>query len=315
MKVADCSSLWICLSLYYLILTLNQHFILVSSSSTMKKVAVVTGGNKGIGYATVEGLCQNFPGDVFLTARDEGRGLAAITSLNEMGYHPKFHQLDITDEQSIIKFNNYIFHEYGGLDILINNAGIAFCYNAKVAATYPFAVQAKETILVNYFGTRKVCDVMFPILRPHARVVHLSSAYAHLLRIPSEALRKKLWADNLTVDHLDGLMSDFVRSAEQDNKVDIDWGVSAYSLSKVGLSALARIQQREFLNDQRADIVVNSVHPGYVVTDMTNHKGTLTIEQGAEPSLYAALLPENITEPKGAHILQNKTIVDWTAPF
>ncbi|XP_065208815.1 carbonyl reductase [NADPH] 3-like isoform X3 [Planococcus citri] len=272
MKVADCSSLWICLSLYYLILTLNQHFILVSSSSTMKKVAVVTGGNKGIGYATVEGLCQNFPGDVFLTARDEGRGLAAITSLNE------------------------------------------------VAATYPFAVQAKETILVNYFGTRKVCDVMFPILRPHARVVHLSSAYAHLLRIPSEALRKKLWADNLTVDHLDGLMSDFVRSAEQDNKVDIDWGVSAYSLSKVGLSALARIQQREFLNDQRADIVVNSVHPGYVVTDMTNHKGTLTIEQvllipGAEPSLYAALLPENITEPKGAHILQNKTIVDWTAPF
>ncbi|XP_065208812.1 carbonyl reductase [NADPH] 3-like isoform X2 [Planococcus citri] len=313
-KVADCSnSLWICISLYYFILTLNQHFVLVCSSS-LKKVAVVTGGNKGIGYAIVEGLCQNFSGDVFLTARDEGRGLAAVKALNEMGYHPKFHQLDITDDQSIIKFNNYLLHEYGGLDVLINNAGIAF----KVAATDPLAVQAKETIRVNYFGTRKVCDVMFPILRPHARVVHLSSTlnYCHLLKIPSELLRKKLSAGNLTVDHLDGLMLDFVRSAEQDKEVHLHWaGASAYSVSKVGISALTRIQQREFLNNKRMDIVVNSVHPGYVDTDMTSHKGTLTIAQGAVSSLYAALLPENITEPKGAHILQNKTIVDWTTPF
>ncbi|XP_065208823.1 carbonyl reductase [NADPH] 3-like [Planococcus citri] len=228
-----------------------------------------------------------------------------------MGYDPKFHLLDITDDQSIIKFNNYIFHKYGGLDVLINNAAIAF----KVASTDPFAAQAKETIRVNYFGTRKVCDVMFPILRPHARVVHLSSILGHLLRIPSEALRKKLSADNLTIDHLDWLMLDFVRSAEQDKDVDLHWGASAYSVSKVGVSALARIQQREFLNDERVDIVVNSVHPGYVNTDMTSHIGHLTIEEGAVSSLYAALLPENITEPKGAYILQNKAIVDWTAPF
>lgn len=58
------------------------------------------------------------------------------------------------------------------------------------------------------------------------------------------------------------------------------WPNSAYSVSKVGVSALSFIQQRAFDADPREDLVVNSVHPGYVDTDMTNHKGPLTIEQG-----------------------------------
>ena len=69
------------------------------------KVAVVTGSNKGIGFAIVEGLLkQKFPGDVYLTARDVKRGQDAVAKLNDLGLHPKFHQLDICDQASIDAF-------------------------------------------------------------------------------------------------------------------------------------------------------------------------------------------------------------------
>lgn len=58
------------------------------------------------------------------------------------------------------------------------------------------------------------------------------------------------------------------------------WGESAYAVSKVGVSALTRVHQRQFDSDSRQGIVVNSVHPGYVSTDMSSHKGPLTIEEG-----------------------------------
>jgi len=70
------------------------------------------------------------------------------------------------------------------------------------------------------------------------------------------------------------------RAAKLGNHQAEGWPNSAYSVSKVGVSALSFIQQRAFDADPREDLVVNSVHPGYVDTDMTNHKGTLTIEQG-----------------------------------
>ncbi len=78
------------------------------------------------------------------------------------------------------------------------------------------------------------------------------------------------------------------RAAKKGNYARKGWPdtqISAYSVSKVGLCALTRIQQHHFEqeDDRREDIIVNSVHPGYVITDMTQHTGVLTIDQG---SLY-----------------------------
>ena len=92
-------------------------------SSSAIRVAVVTGANKGIGFAIVRGLCKQFTGDVYLTARDEGRGQAAVASLNAEGLSPKFHQLDITSQESIDTLKKFILEKYGGIDVLINNAG------------------------------------------------------------------------------------------------------------------------------------------------------------------------------------------------
>lgn len=92
----------------------------------MPKVALVTGSNKGIGFAIVRSLCKQFNGDVFLSSRDAGRGTAAVESLNSEGLKPLFQQLDINDPESVRAARDFFNEKYGGLDVLINNAGIAF---------------------------------------------------------------------------------------------------------------------------------------------------------------------------------------------
>ena len=74
----------------------------------------------------VRRLCRHFGQDgvVYLTARDEGRGLAAVELLRKEGLSPKFHLLDVTDKRSIDKSRDHLEETYGGIDILINNAGI-----------------------------------------------------------------------------------------------------------------------------------------------------------------------------------------------
>lgn len=279
-----------------------------TGTKSTRKVAVITGSNKGIGYAIVKALCEKFNGDVYLTARDKNRGLQAVKNLNQLGYKPKFYVCDVTVPDSICKLRDHIAEEYGGLDVLVNNAAIAFMADA----TEPFGLQAKETVRVNYFGLRDTCSILFPLLRSHARVVNVSSSLGHLSKIPGEELRKKFASPNLTVSELSELMNSFVKAAEENSHTQFGWPNNAYVVSKVGVSALTIIQQREFNSDnRRSDLIVNSVHPGYVDTDMTRHKGHLTIEQGAEAPVYLALLPENTVKPKGDYVWFTKDIVDW----
>ncbi|XP_011062688.1 PREDICTED: carbonyl reductase [NADPH] 3-like [Acromyrmex echinatior] len=142
----------------------------------IRRVAVVTGGNKGIGFAIVKALCQQYDGNVYLTARDITRGLNAVSELKKQGLDPKFYQLDINDDNSVNTFRDYLQNTYGGLDVLVNNAAIMF----QSDATEPFGFQAEETIRVNYFSLRRMCTAFYPLLRPHARVVHVSSSFGCL---------------------------------------------------------------------------------------------------------------------------------------
>jgi len=273
------------------------------------KVYVVTGSNKGIGFAIVRALCKQNDGIVYLTARDEKRGLDAVDLLNKEGLNPKFHKLDIENADSIVKFRDYIKSTYGGLDVLVNNAAIAF----KMSAKEPFSEQAEVTCRVNFFATMNFCNEIFPLLRPHARVVNVSSSAGCLKNIKGKELRQKFANDKLTRDELISLINAFVSAAKDNSHTSKGWPDSAYSVSKVGLSALSRIQQRE-IDETRPndDILVNHVHPGYVDTDMTSHRGQLTIDQGAIAPVWLALLPpENQNNPKGAYVWYDKRIVDW----
>jgi len=121
--------------------------------SPTKKVAVVTGSNKGIGLAIVRGLCKAFNGDVYLTARNEERGKNAVSVLEREGLKPKFHILDINNHESILNLKDYLETHYKGLDLLVNNAAI--CYNDD--SNEPLHIMARETVKVNYFMYVRYC--------------------------------------------------------------------------------------------------------------------------------------------------------------
>ncbi|KAF2365874.1 Short-chain dehydrogenase/reductase SDR [Trinorchestia longiramus] len=278
----------------------------------VSRVFVVTGSNKGIGFATVKALCESV-GDqsiIYLTARSVERGTKAVEELSKKGLQPRFHPLDVDDASSIESFANFLKKEHGGLDVLVNNAAIAY----KGDATDPFGEQAENTIRVNYFGLQAVCKAFFPLLRPHARVVNVSSCVGHLTKVPGEQLRQQLVDPTLTEPQLDQIMRDFVKAAGENKHGELGWQNSAYSVSKVGVSALTRIQQRQLDQDKsREDIIVNHCHPGYVDTDMTSHKGILTPELGAVCPTFLALLPPNTTSARGDFFWHDKQKVDWVS--
>jgi len=272
-----------------------------------KRVAVVTGSNKGIGLAIVRALCKEFDGDVFLTSRDEGRGKEAVECLNKEGLNPKFHQLDINDHDSIVRLGNFLKQNYDGLDCLVNNAGIAF----KAAATEPFSEQAEVTNKTNYFATLDACQVLFPLLRPHARVSNVSSFVSQMsLGKCSDAMKKRFTDPTIKMEELTSLIKEFISAAKDGSHQQKGFSNSAYGMSKVGVTVMSIIQQRELDEAGKDDIVVNACCPGYVDTDMTSHKGKKTPDQGAETPVYLALLPPNIESPRGK-FLSEKKISEW----
>lgn len=216
------------------------------------KLAIVTGANKGIGFAIVRGLCKRFDGVVYLTSRDEGRGKAAVSELNKEELSPKYHQLDITDKKSIEVFRDYIKEKYGGIDVLVNNAAIAFKNDAKE----PAAVQAEETLRINYFSVLMTCEILFPLLRNGARVVNVSSSCGHLSLIPSESLRNRFKDPKLTIPELSDLMNKYIEDTKQGIQ-SAEWGNSSYVVSKVGLTALTMIQQRLLSDRGKCDPIKN----------------------------------------------------------
>ncbi|KAK3769876.1 hypothetical protein RRG08_036921 [Elysia crispata] len=270
-------------------------------ATKQSKVAVVTGGNKGVGFGIVRALCKNFEGDVILAARDEGRGMAAVEELSKEGLHPKFHHLDILDHSSIVRLRDFLQSTYHGLDLLVNN----------MSSTAPFSEQAEMTCKTNYFATLDACEVLFPLLRPHARVCNVSSTVCQWsLAKCSDVLKAKFTGTDITMDELTGIMKKFVESAQHNKHQEEGFSDSSYGMSKVGVTVMTMIQQRDFDRRGADDIVVNACCPGYVDTDMSSHKGTLTIDEGAETPVYLALLPSNVKEPKGRFV-KKKEISDW----
>ncbi|NXS78695.1 CBR1 reductase, partial [Erpornis zantholeuca] len=272
------------------------------------QVAVVTGSNKGIGLAIVRALCKQFQGDVYLTSRDPGRGQAAVAQLQQEGLRPLFHQLDIDDLQSIRALRDFLKEKYGGLNVLVNNAGIAF----KVQDTTPFAVQAEVTLKTNFFGTRNVCTELLPLMKPYGRVVNVSSMVSSsALRGCSQELQQKFRSDTITEEELVQLMTKFVEDTKKSVHQKEGWPNTAYGVSKIGVTVLSRIQAR-LLDEQRKGehILLNACCPGWVRTDMAGPKATKSPEEGAETPVYLALLPSNADAPHGQFV-SDKTVRPW----
>ncbi|CAG4991583.1 unnamed protein product [Colias eurytheme] len=271
----------------------------------MSKVAVVTGSNKGIGFAIVKGLCKRFDGIVYLTSRDENRGRKAVEELNKLGLKPQYHQLDVSDRNSVIKFRDHIKEKHGHLDILVNNAAIVDSLTPDTDIEL-----IKKVIDINYRSVLTMQELIYPLVRDNGRILNISSDCGHLSNIRNKYWIERLSNKNLTVQDVNEFVDWFLESVQKGTFKTEDIAdnatVPAYRVAKVALSAVTVVQQRELASRR---IAVNSMHPGLVRTDMTTGIGFYSADEAAETPLYVLLdAPDSL---QGAYIWYDKRVLDW----
>ena len=192
----------------------------------MCRVAVVTGANKGIGYCIAQSLVQSgLFGSVILACRDEARGKAAATSLGA-----EFLKLEVGNSESTASFAAAVAAQYGRLDVLVNNAAIAF----KDSDPTPFEGQTAPTLNINYRGTLRVTEALLPLLRAgeDPRIVNVASMAGRLGQL-QPTLQAKFASPKLTLRELDGLVDSFESDVQAGTHKARGWGRSNYGLSKV----------------------------------------------------------------------------------
>jgi Dehydrogenases with different specificities (related to short-chain alcohol dehydrogenases) len=221
------------------------------------RIALVTGGNKGIGYEIARQL-GTAGAVVLLGARDAGRGEAAAAALRAEGLTVRPVRLDVTDEPTIEAAATWLEREYGRLDVLVNNAGTVQEWGVE-PTKLPISL-LRSTYETNVFGVVAVTNAMLPLLRrsPAARIVNMSSSLGSLARS----------SDPNSDQHHVPLL--------------------AYNSSKAALNRIT-VQYAAVLRD--TPIKVNAACPGFCATDLNGHRGRRTPAQGAAIAVRLATLP------------------------
>jgi NAD(P)-dependent dehydrogenase (short-subunit alcohol dehydrogenase family) len=239
-----------------------------------KKVALITGANKGIGFETARQLGK-LDITVVLGSRNAANGDAAAAKLRAEGIDARPLKLDVTqvkDREAAVKF----FEEhFGKLDILINNAGIAEEGWGRNTTSTTSTATLQKTFETNLFAPVALTQAFLPLLRKSSagRIVNLSSI---------------LGSNTLHSDP---------KSPIYNSKA------FAYNASKSALNAFT-IHLAHELRDTH--IKVNSAHPGWVKTEMGTDAAPMEIVDGAKTSVELATLPQD--GPNGAFIHMGKPL-------
>jgi NAD(P)-dependent dehydrogenase (short-subunit alcohol dehydrogenase family) len=228
-----------------------------------KRIAVVTGANRGIGFEICRQLAHQ---DIYviLTSRDPAKGKAARDRLVQAGLDVACHPLDVTESASIRRLVRFVEREAGRLDVLVNNAGIMIDRHGVLATEFD---TVRATMEINVYGPWRVVQALVPMMvrQQYGRIVNLSSGMGQLN--------------------------------------DMGGGSPAYRMSKTALNALTRILAAELA---RTNVLVNSMCPGWVRTDMGGPGAPRSVEQGADTAVWLATLPDG--GPTGGFFRDRKQI-------
>jgi len=241
-----------------------------------KKIALITGANKGIGLETARQLGKQDI-TVLLGARDSKKGNAAAEALRKDGIDAHSIVIDVSNLESIRKAANQVERDFGRLDILINNAGVMMDERTKKVSGQSLDTW-RATFDTNVFGLIATTNAFLPLLRKSegGRVVNLSS-----------------------------ILGSIEFHAKPGSPIYESKDTPAYNVSKAAVNAYT-VQLAHELKE--TGIKVNAAHPGWVKTDMGGSEAPLTPEQGADTIVWLATLPKG--GPTGSFFRERERI-EW----
>ena len=226
-----------------------------------KKIALITGANKGLGFEMARQLGR-VGVTMVLAARDPRKGEAAAAELRGEGLDVQFLKLDVTSREDRAAAARFLEEKFGRLDILINNAGISSetLGSGKVSTTTADVIH--RTFETNFFAPVALTQVLLPLIRKSdaGRIVNMSSI---------------LGSQTLHADPKSPIY---------------DFKSLSYDASKTALNSFT-IHLAHELKDTK--IKVNSAHPGWVKTDMGTDAAPMEIPEGAKTGVELALLGED----------------------
>ena len=240
---------------------------------TEQKTALVTGANKGIGYEIAAGLGA-LGWQVGVGARDAERRESAVDELRAAGVDAFGVPLDVTDDASVASAAALVEERAGGLDVLVNNAGITGGMPQTPSTVDPATMRV--AIETNVIGVIRVTNAMLPLLRRSAspRIVNMSSSAGSLGR-------------------------------QTDPDAETGPVAVAYSPSKTFLNAVTVQYAREL---ESTNVLINAACPGFVATDLNGFRGHRSAEQGAAIAIKLATLPDD--GPSGG-FFDDAGVVAW----
>jgi NAD(P)-dependent dehydrogenase (short-subunit alcohol dehydrogenase family) len=221
-----------------------------------KKVALITGANKGIGFEVARQIAQA-GWTVLAAARNEQLGTQAAAKLQAEGLDVRFLHIDLDTPETAHIAAERVRADFSKLDLLVNNAAIAGQADGPPSKVAPDTVES--VMRTNYTGTVAVTQALLPLLQAagKAQIINVSS------ELGSVSLHNDPTWKYAPVKFL------------------------AYCASKAALNMFTVQLAYEFRD---GSIAVNSVNPGYTATDLNHNSGTQTIAEGAAEIVRVALL-------------------------
>lgn len=208
------------------------------------KVALVTGANKGLGHETARQLAA-LGHTVLLTARDPALGEAAAAGIDG---DVRFLRLDVTDADSVRAVGEHVAEHHGGLDLLVNNAGVTGIPRGTARTLDELSVEDLTSVLdTNFTGVFAVTQALLPALRKASgRVINVTSSLATFERVATGAAQRP--------------------------------DLLPYCASKAAMN-MASVFYASALAE--SGVTVYAVSPGFVATDLNNFTGPKSVEEGA----------------------------------
>jgi len=292
--------------------------ILCISSGKMSNsydfVAIVTGANRGIGLECIRRLAEQTENSLLiLTSRNLQSGETAKKTILNSTPSAKIlvKQLDITDSSSIQALVKDISENYGQVNVLINNAGFAYPMSSEV----PFSTQARNTIDINYYGTKKMCEAFLPVLSDDGKIINVSSTSGLGAKDSCSESVRALFQTNST-KKLDEVCEQFVALATQGKHKERGYPGTAYGTSKFAVNVMSGI-----LTNQHT-IPVIACCPGFCRTNMTSGRRNLSsyvmwaagyvigqsAYEGADTPVWLALQPKKNLLGFQGELIRNRIV-------